>query len=488
MNEHPEPAVAMASAVTAAAAANLAVAFVARVLLNSGRLMRAAECSEVAPRRKASRRRGPFALTLVATLAALLGLVAPARAQTADPASRTPVPLPAELLARAAAPESLQRQGAIASLLVLGTPAAWNLILVMLQRDVDPTVRHAAALALGTSHDPDFAFALDYAARADPDASVREAAAAGHAAVAPFAKRPKAAAGFSVLCPGCGYFYLGQTSTALAFLGGTVGLLVSGLVVLEQSPQVTDGRTVTRDAGRATPLLMAAQNLWFYGIYASYRDARLARGDLGARYPVAREGMGDLAAAPFNPRVLKRPWVWAGLPLMLGAAVGASYIISRATSTSMGTSVRSLGDPGGVQFFGKRYGTGTGFALGEAYNASLFVPVGVGEEALFRGVVQAGLSETSLGLWGGWAVGSAIFGAVHAFNFIGQANGVQTAALAVPYLMVTGSYLGLVYIRTDFSLAAGTAVHFWYDFLLSTLEFIADPDHQPFVARVAMPF
>jgi membrane protease YdiL (CAAX protease family) len=147
-----------------------------------------------------------------------------------------------------------------------------------------------------------------------------------------------------------------------------------------------------------------------------------------------------------------------------------------------------LGDGGGVRFFGRQYGTGTGFALGEAYNVSLYLPVGVGEEALFRGVIQSGLSETPLGLWGGWAVGSAIFGAAHTFNFIGDTNGVREAALAVPYLMLTGSYLGFVYVRTNFSLLTGAAIHFWYDFALSTVDFIADPDHQPFVARFSTPF
>ena len=150
--------------------------------------------------------------------------------------------------------------------------------------------------------------------------------------------------------------------------------------------------------------------------------------------------------------------------------------------------MRTLGDPGGVRFFGRQYGTGAGFALGEAYNLSLFLPVGVGEEALFRGVIQAGLSETSLDLWGGWALASVIFGGAHVFNFIGSGDGWRTAALAVPYLMASGGYLGLVYIETGFSLRAGAAVHFWYDFLLSTLDFIADPDHQPFVMRFATPF
>jgi membrane protease YdiL (CAAX protease family) len=466
------------------------MAFAARLLLNTRRRMRLAECSDLARPREARRRRARRvqasrwrARLAGAVLAALASTAVASRAEAQAPAeagiavdARTP--LWPGLLARAASPDPAVRLAAVPSLQAAGTHAAWSLLVTLLQRDLDARVREAAAVALGASSDPDLLDVLDFAAHADPDPAVRAAAAGAHAALRPFSKRPKAAAGFSVLCPGCGYFYLGQPARAAAFLGSAGGLLAATLLVERDSP----------DGDRAMPLVSALQNLWFYGIYASYRDARLARGDRGARFPVAREGLTDLILAPFDPRVLRSPWVWAGLPLMLGAAVGASYLLSRVSSSGAGSNMRTLGDPGGVQFFGRNYGTKTGFALGEGYNLSLYGPVGVGEEALFRGVVQAGLSETSLGLWGGWAVGSAIFGGVHVFNFIGAEDGVKTAALAVPYLMLTGSYLGLVYIRTSFSLRTGVAVHFWYDFAIATLSFIADPDGQPFVTRFSMPF
>ncbi|HSZ83274.1 MAG TPA: CPBP family glutamic-type intramembrane protease [Polyangia bacterium] len=438
-----------------------------------------AESSGVAPLREAPRTGRALAVALVVFAA----LAASPRALAQGMAA----PVPPALVARAASPAFAERAGAIVELQAIASPAAWELVLVILQRDYDPRVRAVAAAALGTSGDPAYLEALRYAAGADADPNVRAAAAASAAALAPFGKRPKLAAGLSVLCPGCGYFYLGQPGTAVSYLAGAAGLVATGLVVIENSPLDADGN---RSQGRGTPLLMAAQNLWFYGVYATYRDARLARGDAGARYPVAREDVGDLLFAPFNPRVLKSPWVWAGVPLMLTAAVGASYVFSKAgsSSDSMSSSMRTLGDGGGVQFFGRHYGTATGFVLGDAYNVSLYLPVGVGEEALFRGVVQAGLSETPLGLWGGWAVGSAIFGAAHTFNFIGDQDGFKEAALAVPYLMLTGSYLGFLYVHSNFSLKQGAAVHFWYDFLLGTLDFISDPDHQPFVAHFGMPF
>jgi hypothetical protein len=405
---------------------------------------------------------------------------APARAQ--GPAAPA---LPDDVLARAASPDPAERMAAATSLGARPTPAATNLLVVLLSRDVDPRVRAWAATVLGGTRNADALPSLELAAGYDWDPGVRAAAAAARDALAPFARRPKLAAGLSVLCPGCGYFYLRRPERAAAFLGAGAALFGAAYAVVENTPADPFGN---HPDGRALPLELGLQNLWFYGIFATYRDARLARGDAGARFPVARDELGDLVIAPFNPNVVKSPYVWAGLPALLGAAVGWGYLVSRFTSISMQTSTRSLGDPGGVTFFGRRYGTGAGFALGETYNLALYDPVAVGEESLFRGVVQAGLSETSLGLWGGWAVGSAIFGGLHSFNFIGEEQGFETAAVAVPFITLTGSYLGYVFIKQHFSLRTGVAIHFWYDFALATLDFIADPDHQPFVVRVALPF
>jgi membrane protease YdiL (CAAX protease family) len=303
-----------------------------------------------------------------------------------------------------------------------------------------------------------------------------------------YAKRPRAAGGFSLLCPGCGYFYLRQPARAAGYLGVAAGLIAGGVLLARGEAPRLEGEGPHRQptsAPLALPLLSAFQNLWFYGVFASYRDARLRRGDEGYRYPVSREGLPDLVSAPFRPSVLKRPWFWAGLPLLFGAAVAFSIAVG--DDGMPAKPMRALTDGGGVWFLGRHYGAGPGFALGEGFHASLFLPVGVGEEALFRGAIQAGLTE-SIGLWPGWLVASAIFGAVHTFNFTEDAGGLKTASRAVPFITATGSYLGLVAIKNGFQLETSVALHFWYDFLLATTAFLADPDHQPFALRFGLPF
>ncbi len=77
---------------------------------------------------------------------------------------------------------------------------------------------------------------------------------------------------------------------------------------------------------------------------------------------------------------------------------------------------------------------------------------GIGEELLFRGVIQAGL-ENLLGPWGGLIIASLLFGLVH--------------AMTRSYFIVTtiiGFYLGLLYQWTG-NLLVPMLVHFLYDWV-----------------------
>lgn len=389
------------------------------------------------------------------------------------------------LFAQAASADPDARAGAVWQLAAADTPNTHVLLLHMLRADVDARVRLAAANALATTHNPDLAPTVKLASEGDPDPAVRAAAARAYEQLWPFDKSPGTALGWALVAPGAGHFYLRQPVKGAAFTVSAVGLLAAGLV-LQRSPDATIGDPDDPNLRPRHPLgflaSMGAQNVWFYNMFSAYRDARLLRGDIGYRYPISRETLDDLAAAPFSPSVLKSPWVWGGLPAMLGLAVAFSAIVSPSDFRSP----RHAFDGQRINFLGHRYPTASGFALGEAYLGGLFLPVGVGEESLFRGVLQSSLSE-SLGPWGGWGVASAIFGGVHVFNFTDDRN-AATALYAVPFISFVGSYFGLVYMKSGYQLSRGVALHFWYDFLLSTIGFIADPDHAPFIARYGTSF
>ncbi len=364
--------------------------------------------------------------------------------------------------------ETVERMGA------QGTVSAHVGLVDLLLGDPDESVRAAAATAIGQSRNGDLREPLAIAKQRDPSPWVRQAAGNAYVQLRPFWKTPRMAGGLALL-PGVGHFYLGQHGKGAAYLSSIVGLTAGAIALSDSDAEAGDPLAVQ--------FAVAAQNTLMYSVFDAYRTARLLRHNQDYKYEVSDESLGSLLLAPFTPSVLKSPWVWAGVPLMVAAGVGLSLAL-----TDDATSDRTLFDPGGVNFLGRRFGRGTGFALGSGYFAALFAPVGVGEEALFRGVLLPSLSE-SFGVGWGLTLSSLLFGAAHIGNFSG-ATGYQydKALFAVPFITLGGAYMGLVATRHNFTLARSVAIHFWYNFLLSTVDFVLNPDHQPFVARFGMPF
>jgi membrane protease YdiL (CAAX protease family) len=332
--------------------------------------------------------------------------------------------------------------------------------------------------AIADRHDPGLDHLLVAQSKADPDPAVRTAAAAAHARLWPWGKQPRIAAGLSLLCPGCGQEYLHEDAEGWAQGLASTALLVGGFALLWGHTASLDAPSDSARVPIGLALTLAGQNVWFYSIFDAYRDARALRHDAGYKFEITRESLGDLASAPFRPCVLKSPWVWAGVPAALALGLGVSYLASPDSFTG----VPSIFDVKSVNVLGHDFHRGTGFAAGEAYLLALFSGVGVGEESLFRGLIQTELEE-KLGTWGGLAVGSAIFGAAHLINYAQPGADPKQALIAIPTIAVLGSSLGLAYIETGHQLSTGVAMHFWYDFLLSSVAFAADPTHQPFVVQ-----
>jgi uncharacterized protein len=98
--------------------------------------------------------------------------------------------------------------------------------------------------------------------------------------------------------------------------------------------------------------------------------------------------------------------------------------------------------------------------------ALLAALAGVAEEALFRGVVQAGLSRW-LAPWVGLIAASVLFGLVHCLTF----------SYAVVATLV-GLYLGTLLILTD-DLLVPILVHALYDLVALTVLIRLEPRHSP---------
>lgn len=133
--------------------------------------------------------------------------------------------------------------------------------------------------------------------------------------------------------------------------------------------------------------------------------------------------------------MIKKPEVWGGL---LGAFVVAS----------------------GVTYLSKALSVG-----GEVYPA-MALPIGIGEEAFFRGFLQPQLSEV-LTPWGGITASSVAFGAAHIGNAwdMDRRDRRSYYSFVLPYLTTFGVYLGWLTYKNN-SLQECVALHTWYDFII----------------------
>lgn len=238
----------------------------------------------------------------------------------------------------------------------------------------------------------------------------------------------------SAIIPGLGNAYLGDYRTA----GGIFGSY--GALVGAQSLQ----------KGSDISAAMVAQNTWFYGIYAAYRDTRIYNGNRGYSYRMPTDTFSDVALAPFRWSVLKKVEVWGGLLgfLYLGSAVSRfafspDMYIPCATSPTM-------------------------------HPLSAF-SIGVGEEVFFRGYLQSVFSEFFTPV-GGIILSSLTFGAAHLGNAMQfePEHRWRYYAFGLPFITSVGGYLGWLSYKNN-SLKEGIALHSWYDFTLFLAKSLVTP-------------
>ncbi len=236
------------------------------------------------------------------------------------------------------------------------------------------------------------------------------------------------AVSLSFLIPGLGHVYLNDLTTA----GGLAASYGLCLASLEKNK---DGNEVPS----ATGLL----NTWFYGVYSAYRDVRIYNSQKGYKYPMPTDSLSDLAKAPFQLSVITKPAVWGGVAGLLAAGATITYFA-----------------------FPENESTATCSTSDNTVNPLLAFPIGIGEEAFFRGYLQSHLTELSNPTTG-IVLSSLIFGAMHIPNALAfpEKDRASYYTYSIPLITSIGGYLGWLTHKTN-SLKQGTAVHAWYDFTL----------------------
>jgi membrane protease YdiL (CAAX protease family) len=235
--------------------------------------------------------------------------------------------------------------------------------------------------------------------------------------------------GLSALCPGLGHAYLGEYATAGSLFGSSALFLTFG------SGEIA-GEEFTNSN------LVALQNTWFYSMYAAYRDVRAYNGGSDYKYKMPTESLSELAWAPFQWSVIRKPEVWGGFlgALTVGAGIGY-FLLSQQEDAELKVSTSST------------------FPL-------LAFPVGIGEESFFRGFLQPMLAER-VTPWGGIILSSLLFGAMHLGNGLAMEPDArrQYYSVSIPFITSFGVYFGWIAYKNN-SLKEGVALHSWYDFAL----------------------
>jgi membrane protease YdiL (CAAX protease family) len=210
---------------------------------------------------------------------------------------------------------------------------------------------------------------------------------------------------------------------------------------------------------------------WELSVFTTYRSALTKSGyDLNAVH-VDDTPVKNLLLAPFELQNISDPWVW-------GAALFGSFLAVLESSDqdkkfSDIERINILGDDANRAW-------GTGIYTANAFAISL--GAGVGEEALWRGVLQNQL-ENRYGEDNGLWAASALFGSAHLAGIDGSAN-VEGALFAT----AGGYYLGSLYQRSGYQLAKPIAAHFWFDFAAIVTAFLTDPENNPFEVDVSYEF
>lgn len=177
-------------------------------------------------------------------------------------------------------------------------------------------------------------------------------------------------------------------------------------------------------------------SVMFYSIYSSYRDA----GGLGEEKK--KETFAEIAYSPFNPDILKKPMVFVPI-LALAILTGASENMTDGSNPILGP--KSVKTDGSLHF--------SAFVGG--------ISPAIGEEAFFRGYLNENMvrrygSVTGIGL------SSAFFMLAHEGN-----NDAVDGRFS---RLLAGVYLGYLHSVSGFDIRPGSAVHFWYNFILGLAE------------------
>lgn len=266
------------------------------------------------------------------------------------------------------------------------------------------------------------------------------------------------------LWPGLGHLCLGETAAGatLATVGaGESSLLLYGLI--------------SHDSRTPFPMpAIAVRNLWTI----SGLDM-LFRGQLAdQRMYTPADTLGELFYAPFNYKVMTHWTVLTSLALSIGSALLESYLRV------------PTGHIDRPRIVGVETTAAVGFTAATGIYGAFTEQVAVGEEMLYRGLLQSSFAR-ECGQGCGYGIGAAAFAAAHIPNAFLADDPADYFQLSFPIVAVMGAYWGGMYYANDYSLAPNVAAHFWHNMIGLLAHYLRHPDSPawltPVVFSISLP-
>lgn len=291
------------------------------------------------------------------------------------------------------------------------------------------------------------ALALAVVLLASPAAALEAAPERPPASRSTYGQLPLVAGSLSMFVPGLGHWVLGQRQEAALSLGLTALPLVAGLA---GAPPVIFADLPDQ---RASLWLLTAQEVWSMQAYMAYMAARKQIGNAGYPQPYREPSPLNLVMAPFKLEHLFDGRVWA----TVGASLASNILLEIAAPDPPGAETPYLFDARYAEVAGQQTAPGVGYGLHLVGSTVLSTHAGVGEEVLFRGMIQDE-AERYLGRVPGLVAASALFGLVHVGGINQTSHFKQFTATGIG-----GLWFGGLYIATDYDLEKAIAAHTYYD-------------------------
>ena len=267
---------------------------------------------------------------------------------------------------------------------------------------------------------------------------------------------------WSILLPGAGHFYLGQSGAGSAYL-------------LTESLLLITGRCVEHglSPGEWNFFYINTLKIHELNIFTSYRQARILNNNAGYTIPIDKTPLSRLVLAPFKWENIKNPYVYGFF--LTGIAINAIEGYSN--------SHRKYFDKiSGVSIMNTGFDRNGGTAVYEGMWITLSLNAAVSEECTYRGLLQVECEEM-MGKTAGLFVSSGVFGLGHVTNWTDGKSWTYGGIAAL-----AGLYLGWLFQKEGYRLEKPIAAHFWFNFAAGTTLFLIDPENNPLGIRLNFSF